>query len=294
MNRSAVTAAPIQTSCHAIYTRGRILYISANSAVTTARLRSTLTSCSSHSSSPKTPPHQRAERRERGADRQRDQHHEADADHQAERQHAARDHAPQTLGLLHRGRLPDAVEVALQLGEHGGGADHQQRRRRRSSRRRLRSVSLALRDEPLDRLRAVGADQPADLRVQLTARGLAAEQEAGDGDDDHAAAARSRTPCSTRSRRPCSGRSRRPCRDRLPEHRPQRSMATTPRASCKSPSNAQPTVRANLHGAPGKDYLRNGAPCEAVERLLVAAGVARRCAGRGVNARRRPLRGPRG
>jgi hypothetical protein len=176
LNSAAVTAAPIHTSCHAIFTRGKILYISANMSVITAKLTRKFTSCRSHSISPKMPPH-----------------HDPRAD-------SAALIASETSSTKPMLTTSPSESTRLRMSAHrpsdflAAGAFQMRSRSLWSSAKTVvapitstaRPISVAMMPslaaarafhQALDGVCAVVADEAPDLRVELAARGVLAEEE---------------------------------------------------------------------------------------------------------------------
>ena len=134
------------------------------------------------------------------------------------------------------------------------------------------SVSLALRDQPLHRDRALAADQAAQLRRRSRPAPPRARIPRRRWRSRSPAAAPARTSCSRRSPRPCWARNRRPRRDGLAEqieqllgvhHGGQRRHGNRHRRRHRSiKTQSAPSVRANAASASRRrSHSAQAAPC---------------------------------
>ena len=124
-----------------------------------------------------------AERGDRGARHQREDEQEADAEHHPEREQAGANECPESAAAGPAGCAPDAVERVLQLAEDRDRADAEEDHADDGAEHALRRLVDAL-QQRLRRRRAVLAHQIAQLREDVAARRVWAEDEAGDRDDD--------------------------------------------------------------------------------------------------------------
>jgi hypothetical protein len=156
------------------------LYISANTTVIAAKLTRTSSVCRSHATCSNAPPHHFAKAASAAL---KYQQHKRNADHEAEGQHAAAQEAPQSARSFENRRLPDAIEVALQLREDRRRPDREQRYTDQGCEGAFPGAACSL-DHISHRGCAVSPQKSGELGIDVRTRGVPSEEQPGNGDND--------------------------------------------------------------------------------------------------------------